>query len=127
MPCQRLGGAAYVTWRSQRVFSRAQNGRRDSGRAWPCPTRWYISFKTSEFTRKMVMHTLQPTLRLGRDVWDPAAMPVEEFKSRVAWCRNEMRGRSIEAMLLYGNGLDECGYPAYLSNYTVKLPFAALV
>ncbi len=54
-------------------------------------------------------------------------MPLEEFKSRVAWCRNEMRGRSIEAMLLYGNGLDECGYPAYLSNYTVKLPFAALV
>ena len=33
----------------------------------------------------------------------------------------------MDVLLLYGNGLDECGYPTYVSNYTVKLPFAALV
>ena len=73
------------------------------------------------------MQTLQPTLRLGRDVWDPEAMPIEEFKARAERLRMEMRPRSTDAVLLYGNGLDECGYPTYLSNYTVKLPFAALV
>ena len=73
------------------------------------------------------MQTLQPTLRLGRDVWDSAGMPVEEFQTRVAALRAEMARAAIDALLLYGNGLDECGYPAYISNYTTKLPFAALV
>lgn len=73
------------------------------------------------------LRTLQPTLRLGRDVWDPANMPVEEFEARVTRLRAEMRHNGTDVLLLYGNGLDECGYPAYISNYTVKLPFAALV
>src|SRR5580704_16952924 len=73
------------------------------------------------------LRTLQPTLRLGRDVWDPANMPVEEFKARANRLQVEMRQQGIDVLLLYGNGLDECGYPAYVSNYTVKLPFAALV
>lgn len=73
------------------------------------------------------MQTLQPTLRLGRDVWDRANMPIEEFKDRAEKMRAEMQRAHIDALLLYGNGLDGCGYPTYLSNYTPKLPFAALV
>src|SRR3984957_20860788 len=73
------------------------------------------------------LRTLQPTLRLGRDVWDPVNMPVEEFKARANRLRVEMRRHGMDVLLLYGNGLDECGYPTYVSNYTVKLPFAALV
>jgi Xaa-Pro aminopeptidase len=73
------------------------------------------------------MQTLQPTLRLGRDVWDRANLPEEEFRARVDRLRAAMRDRGLDVLLLYGNGLDECGYPTYLSNYTVKLPFAALV
>lgn len=73
------------------------------------------------------MQTLQPTLRLGRDVWDSAGMPVSEFRSRADALRAEMTRSAIDALLLYGNSLDECGYPAYISNYTTKLPFAALV
>jgi len=73
------------------------------------------------------MQTLQPTLRLGRDVWDSASMPVSEFRTRADALRAEMTRSGLDALLLYGNGLDECGYPAYISNYTTKLPFAALV
>jgi Xaa-Pro aminopeptidase len=73
------------------------------------------------------MQTLQPTLRLGRDVWDRAAMPVEEFRGRAERLRAAMGRAGLDAMLLYGSGLNECGHPTYLSNYIVKLPFSALV
>lgn len=73
------------------------------------------------------MQTLQPTLRLGRDVWDRATMPVEEFRDRADRLRLAMRDAALDAMLLYGRGLNGCGHPTYLSNYVVKLPFAALV
>ena len=73
------------------------------------------------------MHTLQPTLRLGRDVWDRTAMPIEEFHDRARRLRDAMRRRGLDALLLYGAGLNGCGHPTYLSNYIVKLPFAALV
>jgi len=73
------------------------------------------------------MHTLQPTLRLGRDVWDRLAMPVEEFRGRADRLRAAMGRAGLDAMLLYGSGLNGCGHPTYLSNYIVKLPFSALV
>jgi Xaa-Pro aminopeptidase len=72
------------------------------------------------------MRTLQPTLRLGRDVWDQAAMPVEEFRDRAERLRAAMAPKRLDALLLYGSGLNECGHPTYLSNYVVKLPFSAL-
>jgi Xaa-Pro aminopeptidase len=73
------------------------------------------------------MNSLQPTLRLGRDVWDRAAMPIEEFRGRADRLRAEMGRKGLDAMLLYGSGLNECGHPTYISNYIVKLPFSALV
>src|SRR5215210_6348967 len=73
------------------------------------------------------MQTLQPTLRLGRDVWDRTAMPIEEFQDRMRRLREAMGRRNIDLMLLYGAGLNGCGHPTYLSNYIVKLPFSALV
>jgi Xaa-Pro aminopeptidase len=73
------------------------------------------------------MQTLQPTLRLGRDVWDRAAMPAEEFHDRASRLREAMREADLDALLLYGSGLNGCGHPTYLSNYIVKLPFSALV
>src|SRR5262245_11018821 len=73
------------------------------------------------------MRALQPTLRLGRDVWDRDAMPVEEFKARAARLRAGMERRGLDALLLFGSGVDGCGHPTYISNYIVKLPFTALV
>ena len=73
------------------------------------------------------MQTLQPTLRLGRDAWNRDAMPVEEFHGRVARLRALMRPLDLDALLLYGRGLNHCGHPTYVSNYIVKLPFSALV
>jgi Xaa-Pro aminopeptidase len=73
------------------------------------------------------MQTLQPTLRLGRDVWDRSALPVEEFRDRALRMREAMRRAGLDALLLYGAGLNGCGHPTYLSNYIVKLPFSALV
>ncbi len=54
-------------------------------------------------------------------------MPVEEFQDRIKKMRTEMQRANIDVLLLYGNGLDGCGYPTYLSNYTPKLPFAVMV
>lgn len=73
------------------------------------------------------MQTLQPTLRLGRDVWDRATMPVAEFQTRADRLRASMNDAGLDGMLLYGRGLNECGHPTYLANYIVKLPFSALV
>src|SRR5262245_38850387 len=73
------------------------------------------------------MQTLQPTLRLGRDAWNRDTMPVEEFHGRVARLRALMAPLGLDALLLYGRGLNHCGHPTYVSNYIVKLPFAALV
>jgi hypothetical protein len=38
-----------------------------------------------------------------------------------------MIDRGLDALLLYGSNLNDCGHPTYLANYIVKLPFAALV
>ena len=73
------------------------------------------------------MQTLQPTLRLGRDVWDRTVMPIEEYLDRANRLRALMDRDGLDAMLLYGNGLNRCGHPTYISNYIVKLPFSALV
>jgi Xaa-Pro aminopeptidase len=73
------------------------------------------------------MRALQPTLRLGRDVWDRQAMPAEEFAERADRLRRGMHRRGLAALLLFGSGLDGCGHPTYISNYVVKLPFSALV
>jgi len=73
------------------------------------------------------MHALQPTLRLGRDVWDRDAMPRVEFTARADRLRAAMAQRGLDALLLFGSGLDGCGHPTYISNYIVKLPFTALV
>jgi Xaa-Pro aminopeptidase len=54
-------------------------------------------------------------------------MPVAEFQRRADRLRASMSDAGLDAMLLYGRGLNECGHPTYLANYVVKLPFAALV
>jgi Xaa-Pro aminopeptidase len=54
-------------------------------------------------------------------------MPVAEFHDRVARLRAAMTAEGLDALLLYGSGLDQCGHPTYVSHYIVKLPFAALV
>src|SRR5262245_55315496 len=73
------------------------------------------------------MQTLQPTLRLGRDVWDSSAMPLDEFHGRADRLRAAMAVCDLDALLLYGSNLNGCGHPTWLANYIVKLPFAALV
>jgi len=74
-----------------------------------------------------LMQTLQPTLRLGRDVWDSSAMPLDEFRGRADRLRAAMAERDLDALLLYGSNPNGCGHPTWLANYIVKLPFAAMV
>ncbi len=54
-------------------------------------------------------------------------MPVDEFRARAERLRTAMAERDLDALLLYGANLNGCGHPTWLSNYIVKLPFAALV
>lgn len=54
-------------------------------------------------------------------------MPVDELRERAQRLRAAMGRDGLDALLLYGSGLNECGHPTYLSNYVVKLPFTALV
>ena len=54
-------------------------------------------------------------------------MPVEELRGRGDRLRAAMGRAGLDAMLLYGSGLNGCGHPTYFSNYIVKLPFSALV
>ena len=54
-------------------------------------------------------------------------MPIAEFHARADRLRAAMKDRDLHALLLYGANLNGCGHPTWLSNYIVKLPFAALV
>ncbi len=73
------------------------------------------------------METMQPTLKRGRDVWDPINMPETEFQERVKKIKKEMKKEGIDVLLLYGCGPDQYGNPCYISNYVIKMPWGALV
>ena len=72
------------------------------------------------------METLQPTLKRGRDVWDPIGMPESEFRTRVDRMTKEMRKRRMKVLLLYGIGQNDYGYPCYVTNYLTKMPQGAV-
>ena len=73
------------------------------------------------------MQTLQPALKRGRDVWDPIHLPRKVFEERLDQLRDGMRGEGIDVLLLYGNGVNEYGYPSYLSNVVIKVAKGAVV
>lgn len=73
------------------------------------------------------METLQPILKRGRDVWDQINMPKEEFLRRVEKIREEMTEKSMDALLLYGTGVYDCGNVCYVGNYATKLTAGVLV
>ncbi len=72
------------------------------------------------------METMQPTLRNGRNVWNPINMPVCEFRERVTLLRKRMAEEGIDVLLAYGNAFNDYGNPCYLSNYVIRLPRGAL-
>ena len=73
------------------------------------------------------MYTLQPNLKLGRDVWDRVNMPAEEFAGRIERLTAAMRRRKLDALLLYGNLVNDYGNPAYVSNYLLRMSRGAAV
>ena len=73
------------------------------------------------------MYTLQPNLKLGRDVWDRVNMPAEEFAGRIERLTAAMRRRSLDALLLYGNLVNDCGNPAYVSNFLLRMSRGGVV
>ena len=75
----------------------------------------------------MTMETMQPTLKNGRNVWDPINMPAAEFQERVKKLTKGMKREAIDVLLLYGNTFNEYGNPCYLSNYIMRLQRGALV
>jgi Xaa-Pro aminopeptidase len=72
------------------------------------------------------MQTMQPTLKNGRNVWDPINMPESEFQDRVRRIRREMNKEGIDVLLTYGNA-DCYGDPCYLTNFIVGIARGALV
>jgi len=67
------------------------------------------------------METMQPTEKLGRNVWDPINMPKSEFEARVKKMRKGMKEKGMDLLLVYGNGLNEYGNPCYISNMHIRL------
>jgi Xaa-Pro aminopeptidase len=75
----------------------------------------------------MSMETMQPTLKNGRNVWNKINMPQAEFKDRLGRIRAGMEKLGIDALLVYGYGLNTYADPAYVSNATIRLPNGAMV
>ena len=73
------------------------------------------------------METLKPTLKRGRDVWDPINMPAVEFRARVETLREVMGQKGLDLLLIYGYGPDAYGDQCYISNFLIKMPRGALV
>ncbi|HUT71757.1 MAG TPA: M24 family metallopeptidase [Desulfatiglandales bacterium] len=73
------------------------------------------------------METRQPSLRIGRNVWDPINMPEAEFQQRVREIRRKMKQRGLDILLVYSNGFNDCGNTCYVSNYGIRLPRGVLV
>ena len=73
------------------------------------------------------METLKPTLKRGRDVWDPINMPATEFQARVETLREVMGRKGLDLLLIYGYGPDAYGDQCYISNFLIKMPRGALV
>jgi len=73
------------------------------------------------------MYTLQPNLKLGRDVWDRVNMPAEEFVGRMERLTAAMRRRKLDALLLYGNLVNDYGDPAYVSNFLLRMSRGGVV
>ena len=73
------------------------------------------------------MYTLQPNLKLGRDVWDRINMPAEEFAGRIERLTAAMQRRKLDALLLYGNLVNDYGDPAYVSNYLLRMSRGGVV
>jgi Xaa-Pro aminopeptidase len=75
----------------------------------------------------MIMETMQPTLKNGRNVWDRINMPEAEFRERLKKIRKEMKRERLDLLLLYGHGFDGYGNYTYLGNYVIRLARGALV
>jgi Xaa-Pro aminopeptidase len=75
----------------------------------------------------MIMETMQPTLKSGRNTWDRINMPASEFQARVRKIRRAMKREGMNLLLLYGHGFNEYGNYCYLSNYVIRLPQGAVV
>lgn len=73
------------------------------------------------------METRQPTLRIGRNVWDQIDMPEAEFQARVEIIRREMKKEKINVLLIYSNAFTEYANTCYVSNYVIRLPRGTLV
>lgn len=73
------------------------------------------------------METIQPTLRIGRTVWDKINMPEVEFQKRIDKIKQEMKKEGIDVLLLYGHAFNDYGNPCYVSNFIIRLPRGTIV
>ncbi|MBW2078388.1 MAG: aminopeptidase P family N-terminal domain-containing protein, partial [Deltaproteobacteria bacterium] len=73
------------------------------------------------------METMQPTLRIGRNVWDRVNLPETEFQERIERIKEKMKKQGIDVLFLYSSGFNEYGNACYLTNFVVRLPQGTLV
>jgi Xaa-Pro aminopeptidase len=74
-----------------------------------------------------MMETMQPTLKNGRNVWDPINLPVVEFEERIGKLQARMKEKNIDVLLAYGYAYDHYGNATYLSNFIPDLTRGTLV
>ncbi len=73
------------------------------------------------------METMQPTLKNGRNVWDPVNLPGTEFQERVRALTERMQQQGLDVLLAYGYAYDYYGNATYLSNFIPDLTRGTLV
>lgn len=73
------------------------------------------------------METMQPTLKNGRNVWDPINLPAVEFQERVGALTKKMQEAGLDVLLAYGYAYDHYGNATYLSNFIPDLTRGTLV
>ena len=73
------------------------------------------------------MITLQPSLRIGLNVWDRVKMPETEFRSRLEQVKRKMQNERIDVLIIYSKDFNEYGNTSYISNFIARLPGGTLI
>jgi Xaa-Pro aminopeptidase len=73
------------------------------------------------------MQNLQPSIKCGRNVWNAAALPLEEFESRVRHVQEKMAAQGLDLAFVYGRAFNGKGDQCYLTNFVTRLAGASAV
>ena len=67
------------------------------------------------------MLTLQPSIKNGRNVWNPEVLPKEEFQARVRRLQAAMAAKRLDLAFVYGRAFNGIADPCYLTNFQARM------